>query len=136
MANKKQHTLGKAERLKSRKLIEQLFEQGKSFSVFPLRIIYMPINNDGIPLKTGFSVSTRYFKKAVDRNRIKRQMREAYRLQKLQLLHCLKNLQKSYALFFIYAGNEMPDYDTLFVKTKNGLNRIMKIANENNIADL
>ncbi|MES1226963.1 MAG: ribonuclease P protein component, partial [Bacteroidota bacterium] len=80
----KQFTLGKKERLKSRKSIEQLFNEGKSFAVSPCRVFYMilPFNatSTSFIVQFGAGVSTKNFKKAVDRNRIKRLVREAYRL--------------------------------------------------------
>jgi ribonuclease P protein component len=130
LINKRVHTLGKEERLKSRKAIEQLFKQGKSFSIFPLRVIYLQIDDKHTPLKAGFTVSTRYFKKAVDRNRIKRQMKEAYRLQKITLKDQLQQQQKSFALFFMYTGNELPEYLLISEKIKNALHRLTKTFNE------
>tara|TARA_B100000963_G_scaffold358476_1_gene383203 strand:- start:458 stop:826 length:369 start_codon:yes stop_codon:yes gene_type:complete len=76
-------TLEKKERLKSRKLIEKLFEEGKTIRKFPLKLIYLTIET--LPAqsnKVSFSVPKRNFKKAVDRNRIKRLLREAYRLER------------------------------------------------------
>jgi ribonuclease P protein component len=130
LTNKKQHTLGKDERLKSRKTIEQLFKQGKSFSIFPLRIVYVQMDDKDTPLKAGFTVSTRHFKKAVDRNRIKRQMKEAYRLQKIELKNQLQQQQKSLAVFFMYTGNELPEYLLISDKIKNALHRLIKTINE------
>ena len=86
-------------------------------------------------LQTGFTVSSRQFKKAVDRNRIKRLMREAYRLQKNDLLLKLNTSQKQLAVFFIYVGNELPEYQILFDKTGAVLKRLIKITNENSPAD-
>lgn len=89
MEQQQRYKLGKQARLKSRKAIDQLFKDGKSFTVFPFRVIYqftkLPVSPDAFQLQAGFSVSKRHFKKAVDRNRIKRLMREAYRLQKNEL---------------------------------------------------
>ena len=72
----KQFTLGKNERLKSRKQIEQLFDSGKSFTIFPFKVYYFlsPLTTQDSRLTTffGVGVSGKNFKKAVDRNRIKR----------------------------------------------------------------
>ena len=89
------YTLKKDERLKSRKIIQQLFKKGKSFSVFPFRVIYIEEANPETYLKAAFSVSSKNFKKAVDRNRIKRLMRECYRLQKKNLEKQLTENKKS-----------------------------------------
>jgi ribonuclease P protein component len=104
-------------------LIQQLFKEGKSFAVFPLRIIYLQIENQQTPLKAGFTVNSKSFKKAVDRNRIKRLMRETYRLQKNKLLNHLEN-NKNVAVFFIYTGKELPEYKLLFEKMKTALERL------------
>ena len=117
-------TLQAQERLKSRKVIEQLFKEGKSFSHFPFRIIYLEIENHLFPLQAGFSVSKRHFKNAVDRNRIKRLMRECYRLQKNSLKTELEENHKSLVLFFIYTGNELPKYDFVFEKIGSALGRL------------
>ena len=97
-------TYSKKEKLKSRKLIGELFEKGQSVSVFPLRLIYLSTTfGDGVMAKTGVSVSKRFFKTAVDRNRIKRLMRESYRLNKAIYFH---NMTTSYAFMILYIGKE------------------------------
>ena len=76
-------TFGKQEKLKSRKLIERLFEEGKSVKKYPIRLVYLQTDHTSdLPAQVGFSVPKRHFKRAVDRNRIKRLLREAYRIQK------------------------------------------------------
>jgi ribonuclease P protein component len=125
------YTFKKDEKLKSRKTIEQLFKDGKSFSNFPFRVLWQFTKAVKGPIQTGFAVSSKNFKKAVDRNRIKRQMREAYRLQKNELQTRLTHHQKQLAVFIIYVGNELPDYDFIFEKTDHVLTRLIKITNEN-----
>src|SRR5438309_2863389 len=78
----KQYGFGKTDRLKSRKQIDELFARGKSIVVFPVRVSYRFFSSEAIILQAAVSVSKKHFKKAVDRNRIKRLLREAYRLQK------------------------------------------------------
>src|SRR5690606_34395065 len=80
-------SFSKAERLCSKKLITQLFSKGSAFNLYPLRFVILKAEAPG----TGFpqvliSVSKKYFKRAHDRNRLKRQIREAYRLNKTKLL--------------------------------------------------
>ncbi|HHB51509.1 MAG TPA: ribonuclease P protein component [Saprospiraceae bacterium] len=76
-------TLGKHERLKSRTLIKKLYEEGQTLKVFPLRMMYLQTNHTSkFPTQVGVSVPKRNFKHAVDRNRIKRLMRESYRKNK------------------------------------------------------
>jgi ribonuclease P protein component len=123
-------TFTKEEKLKSRKLIQQLFKEGISFSIFPFRILYLFAETNHTPLQTGFAVSAKNFKKAIDRNRIKRLMRESYRLNKNILTTVLKTNQKCMVVFFIYTGNALPDYNDVTVKMQAALKRLNKIADE------
>ena len=192
--------MGKNERLKSRKLIDRVFREGKSFALFPFRVYYAPLPSRGgnaasagaagtvtgtvkpdadagaptgampgttamasptdtviapttieptVPaptatavapttveptapaptasrLQAGFGASSRNFKKAVDRNRIKRLTREAYRLQKPILQEWLSKKDRSLALFFIYTGKELPDYEVVKEKIGLALQKLMK----------
>ena len=136
METKQRYTFKKEEKLKSRKTIEQLFRDGRSFSVFPFRVLWKFTGTSVAPLQNGFAVSSKHFKKAVDRNRIKRLMREAYRLQKNDLQNLLKQQQKQLAVFIIYGGNELPEYDLIFEKTLHVLNRLIKISDENTPANI
>lgn len=107
-------TFNKKEKLKSEKLIAHLFAEGKSVVEYPLRLVYVPCEfEDEVTIKAGVSVSKRNFKKAVDRNRIKRLMREAYRLQKPMYFN---NFSKSYALMILYIGKEATDFKTVTAK--------------------
>jgi len=116
-------TYNKHEKLKSRKLIKQLFEDGKAISIFPLRLIYLNIEHDGeFLLQTGVSVSKRNFKLAVDRNRIKRMMREVYRLNKHILYNSLDN---KYIFMFIYLGKSEIEYNKLDDKMKHLMNKFL-----------
>ena len=101
-------TFSNTEKLKSKKLIEQLFAEGQSVSSYPLRLVFVKTDfNDNCKVKAGVSVSKRHFKKAVDRNRIKRLMREAYRLNKSVFFN---NITTSYALMILYIGSNKPNY--------------------------
>jgi RNase P protein component len=183
-------TWKKAEKLKSRKRIERVFREGKSFSLFPYRVLFLlqpigasapapqsgaapasiapvsPVNgsapaakaprgdaptpmapdspgaaasstsqpgaaakaprSDWAPLQAGFGASSRHFKKAVDRNRIKRLGREAYRLQKEPLLRRLTEKGLSLAVFFIYTGKELPEHATVTEKIGVILQKLIK----------
>ena len=117
----KKFGLGKNERLKSRKAIELLFKEGKRFVVTPFRLYYVLNPAEGDPLlQFGVGVSAKNFKKAVDRNKIKRLTREAYRLQKNEISLTNHQLQ----VFFIYTGKELPQYAALFEKVKIALEKL------------
>jgi ribonuclease P protein component len=122
-------TLNKTERLKSRKAIDALFSSGRKFSMAPFRIFFLP---DKEGLKFGIGVSNRNFKKAADRNRIKRLTREAYRLQKNELSGYLKEKGIGLNLFFIYTEKEMPEYKQVFEKMNKALTKLLYLLNENN----
>jgi ribonuclease P protein component len=139
LESKQRYTLGKAEKLKSRKAIEQIFKAGKSFSVFPFRVLYLEapasstLSTATSLLQTAFSVSKRHFKKATDRNRVKRLMREAWRLQKNNLAQQINN--KNLKVFIIYTGNELPGYDVVFEKITAVIKRLIKINDETTVAN-
>ncbi|WP_445737300.1 ribonuclease P protein component [Mariniflexile sp.] len=111
------YTFNKKEKLKSKKLIEQLFAEGKSVSAFPLRLVFLPTNFDeNVVAKTGVSVSKRHFKRAVDRNRIKRLMREVYRLNKTVYFN---NMTTQYAFMILYIGKELPTIAQIETRMKH-----------------
>lgn len=86
------------------------------------------------PLQAGFTVSSKFFKKAVDRNRIKRITREAYRMQKETLADALYQQQKSLHLFFLFTGKELPEFALAKEKVGLILNKLIQQANEKTIA--
>jgi ribonuclease P protein component len=105
--HKPDFTYSRIEKLKSKKLFEKLFAEGKSVTQFPLRMVYVKTDAEQtVPFKTGVTVSKRKFKSAVKRNRIKRVLREAYRLNKAIVFN---NSKANYALLIMYLGNEMPE---------------------------
>ncbi len=96
--NLKAFTYPEKEKLKSRKLIKKVFEEGATIKSYPILIRYVKFENE--THKIGVSVSKRNFKKAVDRIRIKRQLREAYRLNKENLA----DTEANYAIMIIFIG--------------------------------
>jgi len=121
-------TLGRDQRLKSRKQIEQLFRKGKSMHVFPFRVHYalQPLAEGQQSLQAGFGAARRNFKRAVERNRIKRLTREAYRLRKEPLSLLLQERGMALSLFFIYTGKELPDHQLVSGKIAVALEKLTK----------
>ena len=107
---------GKKDKLKSKKLIEQLFSEGKSVTAYPLKLIYLKTKfEDDCILKTGVSVSKRLHKTAVARNKIKRLLREAYRLNKPLYFN---NSSTSYAFMILYLSKDGTTFDDIDNKMK------------------
>lgn len=112
----KTYKYSQKDKLKSKKLIEQLFLEGKAVTVFPLRLVYLKTEfEDNSNLKTGVSVSKRLHKTAVARNKIKRLLREAYRLNKP---HYFNNSSASYAFMILYLSKDGTTFDKINGSTK------------------
>ncbi len=107
-------TLNASERLKSRKLMERVFKTGTRWNKFPFRVSFLIDNetSDGL-IKFGCSAPIRNFKKAVDRNRVKRLMKEAFRLEKHLLADCLKEKNARMVIFLIYTAPGLPKFETI-----------------------
>ncbi len=95
-------------RLKSPKTIEKLFSEGKTISKFPIKTFYL-IEDTSISL-AAFAVPKRNFKSAVDRNRIKRQLRESYRLNRHIILE--ENIP-AFKMLFLFLGKKKPTYSEI-----------------------
>lgn len=133
-ASTKGYTFPKAQRLCSRKLTEQLFASGnRTLSAFPLRVVYMLSDTDMATThhpdcQVLMSVSKRLFKHAVDRNRCKRQMREAWRLSNDILLHSLPE-GTSVACAFIWISRDLQPTELVQRKMQNLLHRMAEKMN-------
>jgi ribonuclease P protein component len=148
VSNKK-FTLGATERLKSRKTIERLFRDGRQFMLFPFKVYYLfsageenapgPATPSGqapsalqppsaSPIQAGFAAGSRHFKKAVDRNRIKRLTKEAYRLQRGGLQQHLQATHRSLSLFLVYTGKDLPAHALISEKIGVILQKLIKEA--------
>ncbi|MBK9257036.1 MAG: ribonuclease P protein component [Saprospiraceae bacterium] len=111
----KEYGFPKNEKLKSRSLIEQLFREGKSHFMYPVKWAFLELKHDEPKATIQFSVSVskRIFKKAVDRNLIKRRIREAYRLQKSELVKQYTDEGRSFVVMAIYVGKIEEPYETI-----------------------
>ncbi len=112
-----QETFKKQEKLKKSKLIEKLFANGKPITEFPIKLIYLETEHESpYKIQAGVTVSKRNFNKAVDRNKIKRLLREVYRKNKCMIYES-KNTKK-HIFMFIYLGKKEFDYHVLEDKMK------------------
>jgi ribonuclease P protein component len=115
----------KGERLCSKKIIDRLFAEGKPVFAFPLKIVYLETGLTAeIPAQAGFAVSKKNFKRAVQRNQIKRRMREAYRLNKQPFYIDLN--EKQVAVFIVFTGRKITDYAVIESAIKKGLRKIIR----------
>lgn len=123
-------TYPKDEKLKSKKIIDLLFSEGKSVSKYPLRLVYVAHDfEENVPLKMGVSVSKKYFKNAVDRNYFKRVLRECYRLNK-QLL--VDNVDSKYCCMFFYQTKDRLSYREINQKTVQLFEKFVQSIREQN----
>lgn len=121
-------TFTKTERLSSKLLIDKLVEKGKSFNNSPFKFVWIELEESTTPVQFLISVPKRNFKRAVDRNKLKRRTREAYRKNKADLL--IKPLaQKKICLMLVYIAKEKLEYIEIEQKVKEGLQRLVKTIN-------
>lgn len=114
----------KADRLKSKKQIARLFDEGKTIRQFPLSCFYIVNQKEGHPLQTAISVPRKKFPKAVDRNRIKRLIKESYRLNKESLYCSLQNNKLTLQLILIYNPAKHLSYNDIDKSVKRILQKL------------
>ncbi len=123
------YKFSKNEKLKSKAAIELLFSKGKSINAFPLRVIYLKkINSNGTIINAGVSVPKKNIKLAVDRNLLKRRIREAYRLNNNELKIQLKKTGLEFNLMFIYTSKQILPYKEIEDKIKVILMRLKDLS--------
>lgn len=122
------NTFTKAERLCSKTIIDKLFAGGNSsMSAFPLRIVFMKTErNDKAPVSVLISVPKKRFHHAVDRNRVKRLVRETYRTNKHQLSEYVAKQQYSIAIAFVCITENMPSHHIVLKSMQKSLTRILE----------
>ena len=127
---KERFTLSKEERLCSRKALEELFEgSNKSILSYPIRAVFQKTEETGIRIMV--SVSKRFFKRAVKRNRIKRQLREAYRLNK----HLLRPANGGVNIAFLWNSNDLLPTAKVMEKMQILLNKVNESVSDTSSAD-
>ncbi len=124
----------KQEKLKKKKIIDVLFTEGKTVTKYPLRLVYVKVNEAEVPLQMGVSVSKRYFKRAVDRNYFKRLLRETYRLNKSILMKHIENGSEKYACMFFYQTKERLTFSEINEKTAILFQKFIEQTRQNNIS--
>ncbi len=123
-------TFPNVERLKSRKIIATLFDKNssKSFSQYPLRVVWVENTVSAQNVQVAFSVPKRAFKRAVARNRIRRIMQETYRLNKESLFMGLADREQKYSIMLIYTAKEELPYTTINEAMRSLMRRFVKFA--------
>lgn len=128
MELKESQQFRKAERITSKLLINRLFdgEGTTSIVVFPFRVVSMKIPKKEVPVSVLISVPKKRFHNAVDRNRMKRLTREAYRKQKHILWQTMEEADESLAIAFIYISSNLSSYQTVYKSMNKALTRLAK----------
>jgi len=129
---KTKNTLRKINKLKSAIAIETIYSENQFIVSYPLKCFYSFLNNsDNIStVKVAFTVPKRIFKNAVDRNKLKRRMRESYRLNYKTILDFPNKNEKQLLLFFIYIGKEKLPYTTIEKSMRIVLQKLRKLDDE------
>jgi ribonuclease P protein component len=133
--NAPRFTFKKEERLTGKKLIDELFETGSSFYLQPFKIFFLekepslnPSEEKAFPVKILISVPAKNFKRAVDRNKIRRLIREAYRLNKKFLYDTLKKNQRELILAFLYTSKSIESFSVIQSKL---ISVLIRLSGEN-----
>ena len=121
------NTFNKEERLCSKTKLDKLFTEGNSVFVFPFKFIYQP-NNDlnSYPAQVVISEPKKNFKKAVDRNKIRRRIREAYRLYKPDFYEKLNQQKCKLSIMILYLDKEIKEYQKIEKGLQKGLKKLIE----------
>lgn len=123
-------TFRREERLKSRKIISSLFQKGSNsstFNVYPIRFVWITTTEQDSSIQAAFSVSKKTFKRANQRNTVKRRMREAFRLHKALMYNALEGSEKQFSFMFIFNGKEEMSYQEIERAFQMGMKRWVKM---------
>ncbi|KAA6301192.1 MAG: Ribonuclease P protein component [Candidatus Ordinivivax streblomastigis] len=123
----KSEPFSKAERISIQREIDRLFNEGSAFTVYPLRVFYLETKPlSGVSASILISVPKKRFKRAVQRNRIKRLVRETYRKNKHSLLASLQTQDTGLLLAFVYVSNHLCSYSEMETAIKKSLQILLK----------
>ena len=121
-----QNSFTKTEHLCGEKRITRLYTQGDAFIAYPVRVVFLiEPKNDVEPANVLISVPKKRFKRAVKRNRLKRLIREAYRLNKQQLIEKLNEKQLQIHIAFNYVSDDELDFESIEKKIKLSLQKLI-----------
>lgn len=129
MQDRPKNTFPKAEHLYGKTTTERLFAKGKAFIAFPVRVVFLAVpkeEDDAVPAKLLVSAPKRRFKHAVDRNRIKRLLREAYRLNKGVLFDALEGKDYQLHFAFNYVADKVEDFRFVEKRVRVALDKLIK----------
>ncbi|MDR2843208.1 MAG: ribonuclease P protein component, partial [Candidatus Symbiothrix sp.] len=123
----KSEPFSKAERISIQREIDRLFNEGSAFTVYPLRVLYLETKPlSGVSASILISVPKKRFKRAVQRNRIKRLVRETYRKNKHSLLASLQTQDTGLLLAFVYVSNHLCSYSEMETAIKKSLQILLE----------
>ncbi|MDL2241722.1 ribonuclease P protein component [Bacteroidales bacterium OttesenSCG-928-L03] len=123
------NTFHKSERISSQRDIDSLFTGGLSFISYPLRVVYVEKKETETTKPSAsilISVPKKKFKRAVKRNRVKRLVRESYRLNKHSFLDFLQENNKTLLVAFLFVGDDLPDYKTVEAAVIKALGKLQE----------
>ena len=103
-------SLPKKERLRSKRIIDHLFSEGKSLFRHPIKLVYTSVEHGDVPVQFAVTVPKRLHKLATTRNTLKRRIREAYRRNKISLANLSDENSVHFVCMYIYVGKEVADY--------------------------
>jgi len=129
------HSFPKKEHLCLKRRFDALLSQGKSFFIYPFRVIYL-LKEPGhvsIPMQVAIAVKKKQFKQAVTRNLIKRRFRESWRLQKSDLHMSLVNEGKSMYVLMVYGANEVLPFCEIGIRMKQIIHRLTEVVNTDTV---
>lgn len=120
----------KEEKLKSEKQIQAIFEKGSSIVVYPIKLVYLRTSVGNVKIQAGVTVPKKNFRSAVHRNKIKRLLRENYRLHKHYIFN---KIEGNYAFMFLYLGKEIPSYGQIEGSMIKILEKFLKRVNDEEV---
>jgi ribonuclease P protein component len=127
-------TFPKKEKLCGEIRIGKLFSEGRAFIVYPLRIVYqITEENADTPVKVLISIPKKKIRQAVDRNKLKRLIREAYRLNKTEFFAAFNDKNLHLYMAITYVSDKEADFSLIQEKIRSALSRILHVINEDNI---